>query len=1069
MLLQNDCELQVKTVFHSNLITPLLYKTFEGFQGKDPVNDINDLDFNETETYFMSLSTDGEWTGGLNQKNEPLVLGYKLQSGKPTVLEHPLSGLGLAPTWNTIALPTYLLGWSDRLGTQDFTQGKGKNGKVTKKSTRPSIVVCNFIYFASPDFTMMFKAGLHHQLALCSILDQNRRVLMANQYQRPEFTGVILTDKKGIDYDLKVKVYDVCAMTGALGGYKESCIVADVKEFDREVKSFLDKYKGGREREAYIEHTEAFLEYNKNDLYVQEIALGMKTLWKKICQECQVNDISENLSLTHGSNVVKFCLATIQKLTGLSDEDIKAYGIVDSELLKTANEKGEVDDIKGLMELLNRDATSLSLAQKKDDTRYSLAAIDGGRCKNELPRRVKVTGVILDNDIDGCYGNGLMNQGYPLGRPTIKWYSHNELHKRPTIREVTSNVKNKPKGLDTNFYSDLIPGLFGYRVNTLKPLPFDQDLIASKLDLKPMTEDKLKKNKEYAEGTNGQDGNQGEVGGDYVLTLREIENGYINHDTLQVLLGVATVEEKKELLDNIVVNAIIYYPESERVDTFKEVLESVENEKGYWTHPKAANGTIDDRSKKWTLLPMDMGWVDTLLALRKSYPKKTPMNTFYKLIINCIYGVACSIFFPEFSNVVVANNITARARAMAWMMSKPNRGQQSITDGSMADLNNVLYWTGKRPGLHTLANLDDVSKLGREARKHLIVAPLNRHDIGNPNCPKYEVIGGYYRLVDADDASETLPLTIGEENKINQDFDNLNDPGKAYKLVTVMRQGEEVFEVSSGDTGIFDKGTWEHTKHFFRGLDIDILNKKGTKMGWDAVNKVPTRKPINGQYSFEGKDIYTSASFHSQSNYYAVQANNREVLKVRGTKLNATPYLDPHGTKELTKDDHSIRDLMKRILEGKKVPTYQKQYISVPLKVKEWNTRKDSKQDNAVKELFLMPGDSVSKANWLRPISPSMFRYKTIKQYKALTKYSDLLKDTCGYGLEVDYLDDDGLLDYEQTVCAIQDDIDNQLVVKINGKKDLATLPKHPYWYEATAKQLWTFDDKNDELNDIDW
>jgi hypothetical protein len=65
--------------------------------------------------------------------------------------------------------------------------------------------------------------------------------------------------------------------------------------------------------------------------------------------------------------------------------------------------------------------------------------------------------------------------------------------------------------------------------------------------------------------------------------------------------------------------------------------------------------------------------VNRLLHERSKYSKSNPdemaLNELYKLVINTIYGDMVSPYF-DIGNVVVGNNIIARARAMAWYMEK---------------------------------------------------------------------------------------------------------------------------------------------------------------------------------------------------------------------------------------------------------------------------------------------------------------------------------------------------------------------------------------------------------------
>jgi hypothetical protein len=85
----------------------------------------------------------------------------------------------------------------------------------------------------------------------------------------------------------------------------------------------------------------------------------------------------------------------------------------------------------------------------------------------------------------------------------------------------------------------------------------------------------------------------------------------------------------------------------------------------------------------------------------KSNPDEMALNELYKLVINTIYGDMVSPYF-DIGNVVVGNNITARARAMVWYMEKALNGFQSITDGCAFEINRVVYPDSTRLTSETL-------------------------------------------------------------------------------------------------------------------------------------------------------------------------------------------------------------------------------------------------------------------------------------------------------------------------------------------------------------------------------
>jgi hypothetical protein len=45
-----------------------------------------------------------------------------------------------------------------------------------------------------------------------------------------------------------------------------------------------------------------------------------------------------------------------------------------------------------------------------------------GYCKNLTPQTTRHNELLVDVDIHSCYGNGLLNQDYPIGRPCFISY-----------------------------------------------------------------------------------------------------------------------------------------------------------------------------------------------------------------------------------------------------------------------------------------------------------------------------------------------------------------------------------------------------------------------------------------------------------------------------------------------------------------------------------------------------------------------------------------------------------------------------------------------------------------------
>jgi hypothetical protein len=79
--------------------------------------------------------------------------------------------------------------------------------------------------------------------------------------------------------------------------------------------------------------------------------------------------------------------------------------------------------------------------------------------------------------------------------------------------------------------------------------------------------------------------------------------------------------------------------------------------------------------------------------------------------------------FFDIGNVVVGNNITARARAMAWYMEKGLYGFQTITDGCAFELNKTVYEEDTRITAETLTG-----DLTNVRNAHLKIKPIGSVD-----------------------------------------------------------------------------------------------------------------------------------------------------------------------------------------------------------------------------------------------------------------------------------------------------------------------------------------------------
>ena len=111
--------------------------------------------------------------------------------------------------------------------------------------------------------------------------------------------------------------------------------------------------------------------------------------------------------------------------------------------------------------------------------------------------------------------------------------------------------------------------------------------------------------------------------------------------------------------------------------------------------------------------------VNDIIQYRALNKKINPsLSYLYKLIGNTIYGINVSRHFDN-SNIILASNITAMGRCGMWLTEKALNIYQTITDGGICELNEVI---------HLMRNKIDTSFLVRAYQKS------NRELVMNKKC-----------------------------------------------------------------------------------------------------------------------------------------------------------------------------------------------------------------------------------------------------------------------------------------------------------------------------------------------
>lgn len=699
------------------------YQSAEGYIYANQVTDLDTV-VSKTSRLYFPVETDTEyWHPDLDIKNPSRVISrcltiqhraIGLEQGlifthpdSNQVARHPILTTGFSPVdyLNHIGIPASIERLEYRLSLpvlQFDILGFFLTAELYRIATGKFQSDINDLVLTRRDDNASIEMG--RRLIASTILKGNR----AEQFVLMPWLVRIL----GQDFQAAIAFYDCCAVHGTTN-YATFCANSGVK------LKYKDNFTSQEKSEMqiqYISRAEDFDTYALGDLQCYDALIGNMNKFQTIYQSLDISDYFEPPRLTIGATVARIVRSKMLQHLGL-----------------------ELKDKNKVIELC-RYGTSAHIKTMKSTGVYN-AKVDGGRCRNARPIDVSVHRPIADADIAGCYGNGLKHQDLPYGRPLIIDYP---------IKSDNNEYYSLRKFLK-KYGSELVPGLWQARVSTPKgyTLKYAQDFLISwvppKDPSKIPTDSDLQEIDWYSEDN---------IGITKIFT-NEVNLALISQEFIDWLENTASVRQRKELLDNLQVITAMFYPASERYDNVIDFFQAIEKHEGsnqcmaVTKRQKTKKISIEQECHAWMSVNLGELLVSRLLVERSKYDKKNldekPLNELYKLCINTIYGDMVSPFF-DIGNVVVGNNITARARAMAWYMEKGLNGFQTITDGCAFELNRVI---------HT-----DKTKITAETVLNTYLSSVDANYRVRP-------IGGVDRIEVYSDNGD-LGLTIYESNKITQ-------------------------------------------------------------------------------------------------------------------------------------------------------------------------------------------------------------------------------------------------------------------------------------------------------------
>ena len=488
-----------------------------------------------------------------------------------------------------------------------------------------------------------------------------------------------------------------------------------VKNQNQLNKSFMEK--------SLEEETTQFLLYAYYDVECLSKCLEkMKNFLNQILKECyeipEKNHFqsSNEIPSTSGSLIEKIFLKFLEKQFGEEYPKFKELnqkiGMTTKEIIGQKKEKVKEKEL--ISSFLNGAGINSLGRLFSNNSGLLNCLIQGGRCMNE--RNEFFQGEkIADVDMASCYGTAISNFDYPLGLP-----------------RVFARTKDSPicllKEFLNKYQDELVENL--YTITVSGDLDFIQTLIYSKIVNTELLQKKI-----HLLMIDEEDIEKDDLNGDFLIMLKQIENGIFTSEMLKVLKNICSNIEMNQIL-NLNVETACYYQKSDFVE-FEDFLNQIEGNLGKYYYDEKTLNNNDQRTRKWTKIPLKK-FVDPLInqrnelkKLKKIYAKDSEdflkveaEDKMLKLIVNGLYGILCSSFF-QIGNVVLANNITAKARVGVWMLSRSVNGYQSITDGCTFAVEEVFFLKEeekKKPSLEALSFLDQLKnhrciRVGKLAEK----------------------------------------------------------------------------------------------------------------------------------------------------------------------------------------------------------------------------------------------------------------------------------------------------------------------------------------------------------------
>ena len=577
-----------------------------------------------------------------------------------------------------------------------------------------------YFFFSFKDIQFLFAKDSDFLYYCLQFLERIRRI--TTKFNKPIALPyeINLPTKSGMKWHaLSLEVIDICAMQGAKGlqVYLQNVGLPD------ETKDLWDWSKNGNPLDFMLSRPKDFLKYIRGDVkYLKAVYTKTIEFYNTIAATIGVASC-DDWGLSTGKITARIAS---EWLAGRPNVRLPTADGNKEKPLYWYNRLAAPEAMKQLSHLVGNRAL------------LYLGMTDGGRCVKERSTIDVLDGVLIDIDINSCYGNGLKNQVFPIGNPSI------------------IKFPMKFKDWEDTYSKYLIPGLWVARISW-RDAPFKQDLLLSKVQKAFTAWEHYQSH--FAEHNSDADR---QYDASMYLGTNEVNLAAFTHDLYQVILKYSGNNELAWVRENAIIECFAYYdkrdetnkviPEMCEIKSIKEIGTNGLMWCTKWVRVELkdlAGTLLDNRTthkNKVKLYNKHFGQ-NNKDAIGKDVPERVVINDieftktdwiyhnsiqeFIKLIVNTIYGCIASTYFAGdktgISNFVIGNNITARARTLAWCMAKGLYSLMGVTDGGVFNVNEVAFYY--RKSLNNFTELGFENFKGSNGQVVIEIKPLYGYEI----------------------------------------------------------------------------------------------------------------------------------------------------------------------------------------------------------------------------------------------------------------------------------------------------------------------------------------------------